>query len=418
MMRTRNVAGRVVGAVATVVLALSGALVAMPAVGDDGGPAGRLHDAQRQARADAAAATATADTSVSPGTLPDVVRRAVTRTGTAPSEASASFGPATGTDTLVLFDTSGPYGSLGELYGMATGNLAAHFGRVTLQPISSYRQGQINQYDATIYLGSTYYSTADGDGLPANAIPQAFTSDVLTSARPVLWVYDNIWTLSQRAAQAGIDFPARYGWDPSNSYFSPASFDAVTYKGRELTRFAGTTALPQTPLLGVSVTDATTLTTLASASNGDGVSTPWAVRSGNLTYVADIPFTFTSETDRYLAFADLLFDALAPQTPDRHRALLRLEDISPNDDPAEVRQVAEYLWAQQIPYAVAVIPVYEDPNGVYNGGVPERIQLKQRPQLVKALRWMLSHGGTLVQHGYTHQLGNQPNPYTAVSGDD
>src|SRR3954469_20788537 len=33
-----------------------------------------------------------------------------------------------GTSTLVLYDTTGPYGFLGELYAMATANLAGHFG--------------------------------------------------------------------------------------------------------------------------------------------------------------------------------------------------------------------------------------------------------------------------------------------------
>ena len=52
-----------------------------------------------------------------------------------------------------------------------------------------------------------------------------------------------------------------------------------------------------------------------------------AVRARNLTWLADNPFTFVNEEDRYLAFADLLFDVLAPRTPERHRALVRIEDV-------------------------------------------------------------------------------------------
>lgn len=50
-----------------------------------------------------------------------------------------------------------------------------------------------------------------------------------------------------------------------------------------------------------------------------------------------------SEADRVLAFADLLFDALAPQTRERHRALVRLEDINPRRDPRDLRAAADYL---------------------------------------------------------------------------
>ena len=74
---------------------------------------------------------------------------------------------------------------------------------------------------------------------------------------------------------------------------------------------------------------------------------PWALRARNLTYVGELPFVYTSETDRYLVFADLLFDALAPRTPERHRALLRLEDINPRTDPKALRTIANYLHDEE-----------------------------------------------------------------------
>ena len=35
-----------------------------------------------------------------------------------------------------------------------------------------------------------------------------------------------------------------------------------------------------------------------------------------------------------------------------------------------------------------------------------------------ALRYMVARGGTLIEHGNTHQYSNVANPYSAVSGDD
>jgi uncharacterized protein YdaL len=37
---------------------------------------------------------------------------------------------------------------------------------------------------------------------------------------------------------------------------------------------------------------------------------------------------------------------------------------------------------------------------------------------VSALKYMQSKGGTLLQHGTTHQFGSLANPYNGVSGDD
>src|SRR6185369_3869769 len=115
---------------------------------------------------------------------------------------------------------------------------------------------------------------------------------------------------------------------------------------------------------------------------------------------------------------DLLFDAIAPETVERHRALVRLEDIDPTADPASLRAIADYLSSKGVPFSFGVIPVYTDPNGYYNGGVAEHIRLRDRPALVKALKYLQQKGGTLIQHGWTHQYSNVANPYDGVSGDD
>ena len=92
---------------------------------------------------------------------------------------------------------------------------------------------------------------------------------------------------------------------------------------------------------------------LGEAVRGDGTTFPWAVRSRNLTYVGEIPFPYTSETDRVLVFADLLFDLLAPGTPERHRALVRLEDIDPTSDPSSSEPPPTTCTARAFPSASA-----------------------------------------------------------------
>src|SRR5437870_1700614 len=91
--------------------------------------------------------------------------------------------------TLVLYDTTQQWGWLGELYGIMVANLVSHFDAWTANPVVSYTAGQINQYTAMIYIGSTY----------DEPIPTAFLDDVLATTKPVIWVYDNIWQLTARA---------------------------------------------------------------------------------------------------------------------------------------------------------------------------------------------------------------------------
>jgi len=300
--------------------------------------------------------------------------------------------------TLVLYDTTGSWGGIGELYAIGAVNLASHFGGWTAEAAAAYTCGELATYDAAIYLGSTFNEP----------LPACLLDDVLASTRPVIWAYYNVWQLAARRPA----FDATHGWTPGALDFS--SIAEVDYKGRALARYAANSA----GILGATVTDPAKATVLAVARRGDGTTLPWAIRSGNLTYVGEIPFTYMTEEDRYLVFADLLFDALAPATPERHRVVVRLEDINPSSNPAQIQAVAEYLAEQGIPYGFGVIPEYRDPPGRYHGGAPTQSTLDQRPELVATLKYMLGHGGVMVMHGTTHQWDADVNPYSCVTTED
>ena len=300
---------------------------------------------------------------------------------------------------LVLYDTTGPYGFLGEEYAMLSANLAGHFGTVKTEPVVNYKAGQISSSSATIYIGSTY-------GEP---LPTAFLDDVASATRPVLWMYDNIWDLTSRLT----DFQTRYGFSPWIFDFS--SVATVQYKGASVTR----SALNLGGIMSYSALDTTKATVLAQAVRADGTTFPWAVRSGNLTYVGEIPFSYVNETDRAMILADLLFDEFAPSTATRHRAMVRIEDVGPDADPAELRAVADYLKSQGVPFSFGVYPSFRDPLGYdASQGLPRSLDMKDAPAVRDAILYMISQGGTMIMHGWTHQYSNVPNPYDAVSADD
>jgi uncharacterized protein YdaL len=309
---------------------------------------------------------------------------------------------ATGSTTLVLYDTGSQYGWLGELYATYAGNLASHFGTWKAEPVTSYQAGQISQYTATIYIGSTY----------DEALPTTFLDDVYNATRPVIWIYDNIWQLTNRNS---LTFQSKYGW--MWSQFDLSAVSHVVYKGTTLNRDSVHNGAG---IMGYSAVDPMKATVLATAvRDSDGSTFPWAIRAGTLTYIGENPFVYTGETDRVIAFEDLLYDALQPAAPVRHRAMVRLEDINPSQDPAQLKTVADYLYSQGIPYGFGVSPVYTDPTGYYTGGMPESSSVADRGNgIATVIKYMQSHGGTMVMHGFTHQYTNVPNPYTAVTGDD
>ena len=344
---------------------------------------------------------------------------------TSPPQAVTWGTPGSAT-TLVLYDTTNTFGWLGELYAMGAGNLATHFGAVTAEPVVDYAPGQVNDYTATIYLGSTYNEP----------LPSSFLNDVLSTTHPVIWAGDNVWQLSGDAGTpADTAFQAAYGWDPSTSWFDSADTVAsVTYNGQQLTR-----STDNGPVLAPHITTTSAVTVLAQANCTDstgasaacnsiaqtsGTSFPWAISSGNLTYIGEIPLSYMTESDRYLAFSDILFNALEPSAPPVHQALVRLEDVSPGiDTPQQLKADADYLYSQHIPFSVGVIPEYLDPNGTYNNGTPVNENISQTSNatikaFIAALQYMQARGGTIIEHGDTHQYSNVANPYDGTTGDD
>ena len=274
--------------------------------------------------------------------------------------------------------------SVSRLHAIFAANLAGHVGRACLEPFGSYRTGDLGRFEAAIIVGA-------GDTSPPDQLIRDLAPD-----QKVLWL------------GGSMQLPGRTfdpGFTTNGATARPA---AVIYKGVSLTR-----ETRGDPLQVVHITDPARARVLATAE-----AQPWAVRSGGLTYVAEDPLGFTSETDRYLAVADLFLDLLDPQTPARRTALVRIEDVGPEADPVRLRRIVDVLADQHIPFSVAVYDSYRDPGGRFSHGRPVSFSLRSRPALTDALAYAVEHGGTLVMHGHTHQSDARANPYARVSGGD
>ncbi len=286
--------------------------------------------------------------------------------------------------TLILYDTSGEFGYLGERYATMAANLVSRFGEWEAEPVVEYQAGQLACAKAAIYFGSTY----------REPIPTAFLDDVAAGGTPIMWVWENLDLLAGR-------LPVEIGDGPDGHEYTE-----VTYQGRSFSRNAPVDAGLSTQSLGTSAE------VLATASGPEIVERPWATRIGDLMYLAENPLTYISGTDRYLVFNDLLFELIAPDTPERHRALVRLEDVSPAMDPALLSASVEALIEERVPFAIALIPEYHDGKG---GPV---IRLRDRPKLLEVLRRAVENDGTLILHGVTHQVDGLDNPYNGETAAD
>jgi uncharacterized protein YdaL len=298
-----------------------------------------------------------------------------------------------GWSTLVLYEPGA--GGSGEVYGVQAANLVSHGGSFELRQADKYRPGEVTEFSSIVYIGHR----------GATPAPDSFLTDLRSAGKPLLWLGYGIEQLFTRDPA----YQHELGWRPAGR--DNHGIAGVDYKGVRLGR--DKRAEPPTR---VELVDTSKNQVLAEAVHDDGSRVPWAVRSGTLTYITEIPFSYVGQADRYLAAADLLRPPVSPAKASR--ALVRLEDVGPGTDPRRLRTIADYLSGRRIPFSVAVFPRHRDPRGVMNNGVPLDIRLTDRPELIDALRYLISRGGTLVLHGYTHQYGEEPNPHNGVSAED
>ena len=132
---------------------------------------------------------------------------------------------------------------------------------------------------------------------------------------------------------------------------------------------------------------------------------PYVIKTKNLWYFADSPFSYANEGGRFLILADILHDILNEPHPESHLALVRIEDVNPEDEPSNLKKIANFLSKEGIPFQISLIPFFKDPDNQY-----ERT-LSENPELSDAIKFAVKKGGTIVLHGSTHQ-------WRGVTGDD
>ena len=131
---------------------------------------------------------------------------------------------------------------------------------------------------------------------------------------------------------------------------------------------------------------------------------PYIVRGKNLWYVNGLPapsgdYPNPKLDAPFLVFADVLHDFFGTSVTASRQAVIRLEDVSVHIPPARLTRVINYLHSRRIPFAVGVIPAQRLKDGSI-------VELSDRPDFVKVLRYAQDHGGTIVLHGYHHTFGS------------
>ncbi|MCD6039946.1 MAG: hypothetical protein K0S27_1346 [Gammaproteobacteria bacterium] len=314
----------------------------------------------------------------------------------------------------------------GRLYAIALQNLVSHFPDIQqyIIPIELYQTGQLDRCEASFYLG-TYYN---------NFIPQKFISDFLKTRKTVVWIGANVWKLSQENFKKlwSVSFIHLFktNWEKKDSAGRPGIYNTFDYKGQTFERckfnfpphsqefiahytynYPITLLKPLNPAAEKNVISWAHFTL-------DKTRTPYILKQANHWYVADNPFLFICEGDRYFIFSDVLFDILheKPQDGGKKYALIRYEDVSPNQKLINITAYSDLFNKLKIPFAISLIPIYVDSFHLYR--FYPYMEMKERPTFIQALQYAKSKGASFIMHAVTHQYDHTKNPFSGVSGED
>ena len=298
-------------------------------------------------------------------------------------------------DVCLYFD--GSEDGFGERSAVMVRNLLGHFQEVDVYmiPLQRYAQVPLSGCDRGMYIGTSREAP----------LPPPFVADVANYGEPFLWMNYNIWKLEQalgaekfRAAW-GFTYERIDGQEHKKLRKIPDFHRLFSYKGATFRKVAHLDS--QGAFVGhpeIVIVKNTSAAVLAEATHSaTKAKTPYVLRKGNLFYVADNPVTVIDERDRYLIFADVLFDflKLQPRSTKRY-ARARIEDIHPGYDPQLLQMTIDVFRSRKLPFAISLIPRYV--------GAAKRIDATQDARFMSQIRYAVDNGATILVHGYEHQL--------------
>ena len=276
---------------------------------------------------------------------------------------------------LIVYDEpSAVYHDRDTVDALSLRQLLGHFNaRIELVSTGEYAKGSAAKFSRVFYFGSKH----------GQRLPTYLLDDISRGDTPVWWIDGNLDYLEKHRNAPDLGFELI---GPDDTFES----SSVEYKDRILWKKDPAT-------FGIKVTDPARVRVLATATTPEGP-IPWVVRSGDFWYTASNPFSYAVEGSCYLAFADLLHDFLGEKHPEQHRALVRIEDVHVMRDPKRLMAAADYLYGKGVPFGFTLIPVYVRAEG------EPAVYMSDNPEFLKAVKYMIAHGGVPVLHGYTHQL--------------
>lgn len=235
---------------------------------------------------------------------------------------------------------------------------------VSERDINSYEHGDINKYDSIFVVN-----------IQNDIVNNQFLEDLSKYEDKIYWIGDKI----QDYLEYSNKYDIKYSFQNNN-------ITELMYKEKKIVIDLGYPFNIVEPSAKSS--------TIATMSDGYNFY-PYIINEKNLYYIS------RWDLENGYIFDDSLNDFYDIKEFKEGEIFVRIEDVHPFRDTDALKEVADYLYSENVPFIIALIPTFLDHE------TKTINTLDMVPEFVETIQYMQSKGGTVILHGYTHQLGEE-----------
>ena len=274
---------------------------------------------------------------------------------------------------IIIYDRENIYGYNVNILNSIKELLGGFNTDVVTEKVDNYKKHDIDGYDYVFVLG-----------IEGNLNNNIFFEDLKVYNKKICWI------------GRGINYYTQYNNSLNFSYLDKKlDVTSIYYTNKrdelslnKMNKFSIESKY-DFPLVKVNGEDVITYSYLS-----DGKEyCPYIIRDKNFYYISRIYYNSVT----FYIFSDLLNDIFEVENINKGKVFVRIEDVHPFRDLNELKNISDYLYSNDIPFMIALIPTYVDTK---NGHITT---LSEKKDFVDVIKYMQDHGGTVILHGYTHQ---------------
>lgn len=120
---------------------------------------------------------------------------------------------------------------------------------------------------------------------------------------------------------------------------------------------------------------------------------PYIINEKNLWHVSQID----NSSVIFYIFSDVLNDIFKVDKFREEKVFIRIEDVNPLMDINKLKSIADFLYSEDIPFMISLVPDVIDTKTGYTTGISDK------KEFIETIKYMQKKGGAVILYGYINQ---------------